>query len=190
MLSRIKRFFAGTDSQEPSYQTTHPSPPRGIKQFSFLNLERGEEIEPNRWYRLRHWESQNFLVMKTEKSKDWKFFRSEEPVVGVSFGDCEKAFLILGDRPDFRISLRREPNNPVDKNAIMVVGSATIKGRKRAGQLGHLSKETAFELKDEKEIDARPHSVYIPYDDCLYGLKINVLVRSQAYLKRTGKATR
>ena len=93
----------------------------------------------------------------------------------------------MGDQPDFKIFLKKEPNNPVDPNAVKVMGSATVDGEKMVAQLGYLPKEIAQELSNEKEIDARPHMVYLPYGDRRYGLRVNILVRSASYKKKKEK---
>ncbi len=174
MFSFLKRLFTESPSR---------------KDFLFLVADRTDEVGKNRWYRLRHWKSPNFLRIETEWSSDWRNYESEEPVVGTSLEGREKAFLVLGDQPDFRILLKREPGNSRDKNAIMVIGSATVNGVRSIEQLGYLSRETAKRLKGEEDIDARPYSVFLPYEGRNLGLRVRVLVRSQAYLKKTGKAT-
>lgn len=73
------------------------------------------------------------------------------------------------------------------KNAIKVMGKATVDGNNVIEQLGYLSKETAECLKDEQELEARPYSVYLPNEERSYGLRIRVLVRSQAYKKKKEK---
>ena len=174
MFSLLKRIFGSTPSR---------------KNFQFLEVDRREEIENNRWYRLHHWNSSHFLRMESEWNRDWKIFSNEEEVVGVSYEDRQQKFLTLGDLTDFRIYLAKEPDNPHDKYAIKVMASATLNGKYTVEQLGFLSKETARCLKDEKELDARPYSAYLPHNDCQFGLRIRVLVRSQAYKKKIGHPT-
>lgn len=154
------------------------------KHFKFLICDNQSEIIQDRWYRLERWKSSNYLKMETTWSKDWKIFSPEEPVVGVTRENREANFLLMGDQSDFKIFLEREKDNPVDPNAIKVIGSATVDGKKRTQPLGYLSKETALLLKDEQDLDARPHSVWLPYEDKAYGLRIKVLVRSKAYKKK------
>ena len=67
------------------------------------------------------------------------------------------------------------------------MGSATVEGEKMVNQLGYVPKEIARELSKEQEIEARPHSVYLPYEDTRYGLRINILVRSVSYKKKKRK---
>lgn len=125
--------------------------------------------------------------MQTTYTKDWKTFDSDVNVVGVTREDREANFLIMGDQPDFKIFLKKEPNNPVDPNAVKVMGSATVDGEKMVAQLGYIPKEIAQELSNEKEIDARPQTVWLPYEDRQYGLRIKILVRSAIYKKNKKK---
>ncbi|MFH1417675.1 MAG: HIRAN domain-containing protein [Planctomycetota bacterium] len=171
MISLLKRLFGGAPAR---------------KDFTFLMVDHVEDVGENRWYRLNHWESPNYLKMNTSWDKDWKAFDREEPVVGVTYENRERTFLVMGDQPDFRVFLERDPNNPKDKNAIKVMGFATVRGTPTVSQLGFLSRETAEFLRDERELDARPYSVFLPYGERQYGLRVSVLVRSQAYKKRQG----
>jgi len=160
------------------------------KNFKFLICDSKSEAPENTWYRLRKWQSKNFLLMNAPYTRDWKIFQArktlngEEEVVGTFINARRDAFLIMGDASDFRVFLEREPDNPKDKNAIKVMGAATVDGRKMVEQLGYLSKETAALLKDEVEIDARPYSVYLPYKDKSFKLYIRILVRSERYKKK------
>ena len=124
------------------------------------------------WYRLESWKAPNLLVMKSTYPSGWKKFSFKESVVGVTYDNREANFLLMGDQPDFKIFLEREPDNPVDPNAIKVMGSATVDGEQMTGQLGYLSKETAQILQDEEEIDVRPESVYLPYEDRKYDIPL------------------
>jgi len=186
MFSIIKKIFQGKQKEsveEEKAQTFR-------KSFEFLIVERGEKIEKNRWYKMNHWQSPHFLKMETGWSKDWKSFIAEEEVVGVTFEDRARKFLELGDQKGFNIFLERDSNNPHDKNAIKVMGSAIVGGKMRVEQLGFLSKDTAKALKDEKEIDARPYSVYLPYQGRKFGLRVRILVRSQQYKNKHGIETK
>jgi hypothetical protein len=186
MFSIIKKIFQGTQ-KEPVREEQAPT---FRKSFEFLIVERGEEIEKNRWYRMSHWQSPHFLKMETEWDKDWKGFAIEEEVVGVTYDNRAQKFLELGDQNNFSIFLERDPNNPHDKNAIKVMGSAIVDGKKRVEQLGFLSKDTAKALKNEKEIDARPFCVYLPYQESKFGLRVRILVRSQKYKDKHGIETK
>jgi len=172
LISKIRDYIVGSNTQ---------------KNFQFLILGNEDEIPLNRWYRKDHWRTPNFLVMKTEWSKDWKCFERQEKVVGVTFEGREKNFLMIGDSPDLRIFLQRDFSNIHDSNAIIVMASGTVNGKYYENQIGHLAKETAELLKDELDLDARPFSVWLPYGDCSYGLSIQILVRSEAYKKRLAK---
>lgn len=155
------------------------------KNIQFLIVDRGEEIPPNKWYRMSHWQSEHFLRMATGWDNDWKIFSNEEKVVGVSSEDRDIKFLRLLDQPEFKIYLEKDPSNEYDSNAVKVMGSATIEGKKVVEELGFLSKDTAQQLKDEKELDAHPYSVYLPVHGHKYGLSIRVLVRSKRYRDKT-----
>ena len=158
------------------------------KRFKFLICDDKSEVPLDTWYRLRRWESPHFLRMETEWTRDWKLFSQEETVVGVTYENREVHFLMMGDQPDFKIFLERESENPVDPNAIMVMASATVNMELIMRQLGYLSRETAKMLENEQEIDARAYSVYLPYEDRPYGLRVSVLVRSQAYKRKMEKS--
>ncbi|MFC1515499.1 HIRAN domain-containing protein [Thermodesulfobacteriota bacterium] len=157
------------------------------KYFEFITCDSTSEAEPNKWYRLRKWRSPNYLKMETFWTDDWKAFSAEETVVGVTRDTRQDDFLLMGDRTDFNIFLEREKDNPVDPNAIKVMGFTTVEEKSMVRQLGYLSKETAEALKNEKEIDARPYSVFLPYKDRSYDLKVRVLVRSESYKKKMEK---
>lgn len=157
------------------------------KKFKFALCDNIEQPPENIWYRKAAWKSNNFLVMKTSWSNDWKIFSNEEKVVGVTFENRTVAFLSIGDQEDFKIFFEREINNPVDPLAIKVMGSATINSEQTIYQLGYLSKETSWLLRNEEEIDFRPNTVYLPYQNCSYGLTIKILVRSQRYRNKIFK---
>ena len=159
------------------------------KEFAFLTCDDYSEAPLNTWYRLARWKKPNLLVMKTKWTKDWRQYLDEEPVVGVTHEDRQANFVVMGDQPDFKIYLERERSNPVDPNAIKVMGAATVDGAKMIRSLGYLSKETAEFLGEEGELDARPQCVWLPHGDRRYGLRIRVLSRSVSYRKRKAKST-
>ena len=118
--------------------------------------------------------------MKSDWTQEWKVFSAEEQVVGVKHENREQAFLLMGDRPDFQVTLVRQPTNPRDKNTIKVVRAATVKGFKVEKQLEHLSRDTARVLKGGNELDAKPCRVILPYQDSEYfAFMICVLVKSE-----------
>jgi len=173
--------------EQPSKQKAKKERPAG-KHFKFSICDDASRAPLNTWYRLERWRSSNFLKMESEWSKDWKSFSKEEDVAGFTHELRSDYFVIMGDQPDFKIFLERERDNPVDPNAIKVMGSATVEGQLMTAQLGYLSKETAELLKDEEELDARPRLAELPYEDKYSGLSITVLVRPQSYKKKTKKA--
>ena len=105
-------------------------------------------------------------------------------VAGTHIDNRKDAFLLLGNRPDFKIYLEREIDNSIDPNAIKVMGVATVNGEKTNKHIGYIPKDVAGLLKDEEEIDARPYSVYLPHRGRTFGLNVRVLVRSNRVKKR------
>ncbi len=182
LISFLKRIFSRQQKAEPKVENKPQT-----KEFKFLILDDDECPPKNMWYRRSHWQDFYFLRMDTEWTKDWINYSTEERVVGVSKEDRAHKFLVLGDEPDFKIYLEREPTNTYDKNAIKVMGTATIDGTQITEQLGYLPKETAAWLKDLKELDARPYSVYLPCEDRSYGLRIRMLIRSAPRKKKEAK---
>jgi hypothetical protein len=147
------------------------------KEFKFAIYDEESEANENEWFRLERWKSPNFVKMKTSWDEDkWAAFPPEVTVMGIN-KDPQRgiAFLTMADRPDFRVFLMREPANPVDPNAIKVMASATVDGEQRIRQLGYIPKDLAELMKDEKELDARPHCAYLPTPGRDLNLKIRVL---------------
>jgi len=183
MLSILKRLF-GNNSPQHTQTVNDFNKPIFSKTIACLTLDPEEEVPMNQWYRKSHWKSEHFLRMETSWDADWKNFEAEENVVGTSFDSRMINFLRLCDQPQFRIFLKKDKSNMQDPNAIKVMGSAIIEDKFVVEQLGFLSKHTALQLKDEDELDARPHSVYLPVHGHSFGLRIRVLVRSHKYRKR------
>jgi len=163
------------------------------KAFQFLVLENAYGVKKNTWYRLEHWQSQNFLKMETEYTDEWKVYSLEEPIVGVAHDNRIVDFIMMGDKPDFKLTCQKEPDNAFDKNAIKIIGTATVDGGIISKVLGYLSAETAQELKDE-EVDIRPVYVKLPtssansqYEHDYFELSVKVLVRSQKYKNKHKK---
>ncbi len=188
MLSILKRLFGNkskpsNDFQKPQ-ETSIIQKPLFAKTVACLTLDRDEEAPTNKWYRRDHWQSEHFLRIETSWDTDWKVFETEEKVAGVTHDSRTINFLKLCDQPQFRIFLEKQPSNKHDPNAIKVMGSAMMGDELVVEQLGYLSKHTALQLKDEEELEARPHSVYLPVQGHSFGLRIRVLVRSQKYRKK------
>jgi len=186
LIGFIVLFVKMMSKSSSQKRATKEQPPG--KHFTFLVCDDTEDIPTNKWYRLKRWSRPNFLKMESEWTEDWKPFSIEEEVAGFTRGKRQDNFVLMGDQPDFRVFLRRERDNPVDPNAIKVMGSATVGGKRTTRQLGYLSKETAALLKDEEELDARPRITELPYEDRYSGLSITVLVRPQSYKKKMKKA--
>lgn len=124
--------------------------------------------------------------MMPEWDEDWESFSTAERVVGTQYENHYTNFILIGDHPDFRIYLERDPHNPHDKNAIKVMGFVPTRDSQSVRQLGFLSRKTARRLKNAGEIDARPYSITLPAKNLRYSLKIWVLVMSEAYRKIAG----
>lgn len=156
------------------------------QEVSFFGATYDTEAEApnNSWYRLSKWNQQNFFKMKSLHSKDWKIYMPEMPVAGVTHKNRTENFMLLAKKDDFRIFLKKEPDNPVDPNAIKVMGSATIDGELIEKQLGYVPKDNAEELKNEDELDASPACVFLPHEGRNYGLRIAVLIPSVQYRKK------
>jgi hypothetical protein len=76
---------------------------------------------------MEKWSRQNFLKMECDWSKDWKSVsKEEEEVVSITRENRMDYFVLMFDQKDFKVSLERERDNPVDPNAIKVMGSATV----------------------------------------------------------------
>jgi hypothetical protein len=180
VFSLLKKLF----KESPPAKEKKPTE----KHFKFFICDDDDEIPLDRWYRLKRWRTPNFLKMESDWTQDWKIFSMQEKVAGVTINNRMDYFLIMGDQEDFKVFLERERDNPVDPNAIKVMGSATVEGEPLTGQLGYLSKETAELLKDEEELDARPRTVNLPSEDRYYGLSVTVLVRSKSHKKKMKKA--
>ena len=146
------------------------------------------ENEPrpkNGWFKLHNSKWPNLCQWAGSYSNEWKQLATEVAVSGTSNLDYQKNFFMLASAPDFRISLQREPMNPYDRNAIAVLGIAAIDGQSYSLPLGYVAKETAQELANfSGEFSAIPECVWLPMEDCHFGLRITILQRSKIYLKR------
>ena len=171
-------------SDSPAVSSSFPADPKEEqkkvvfgKEFKFAMYDEESEANENEWFRLERWKSPHFVKMKTSWDEDkWAAFPPEVTAMGIN-KDPQRgiAFLNMSDRSDFRIFLMREPTNPVDPNAIKVMASATVDGEQRIRQLGYIPKDLAEMMKDERELDARPHCAYLPYQGRELDLKIRVL---------------
>jgi hypothetical protein len=155
----------------------------GTIKFPVLTVDSWAEAGLNRWFRLKHWNSTNFLMMQTDCPTGWEVFFKDESVAGVTFENREKAFFSICRDPDFKVYLEREEDNREDTNAIRVMGRSS-----RAPQglhLGYLEKGTAKCLAGATALDARPHSVWLPQPECNFGWKVSVLIPRKVKPTRT-----
>lgn len=141
------------------------------------------EAPLNQWYRMKHW-NPGTLVYKGEWGKDWKKFEEDVKVVGITHDGREQIILSLANRPGFRIALTKDRNNEYDKNAVAVWAIAYIGEEKQVEHIGYLDRDTARRLKNDDELDARPHRINLPNGGIGLGLTIDILVRSVAYKKK------
>lgn len=82
---------------------------------------------------------------------------------------------VLGD--DQRITLRPEPSNPVDPNAIAVVGHWAVKGVNQDAQLGYLPRETAqkcIDLLRQGKLEPTIAVLYLPHEDHSPGIRLDL----------------
>jgi hypothetical protein len=191
VFSLLKKLFKDSPQAKPRSPKSTPAKEERpvVKEFQYLICDDKEyRLPKDTWYRMEKWSRQNFLKMECDWSKDWKSVSKEEEVVGITRENRMDYFVLMFDQEDFKVSLERERDNPVDPNAIKVMGSATVEGELMTAQLGYLSKEMAERLKGEDELDARPRLAQLPYEDSYYGLNITVLVRTASYKKKMKKA--
>lgn len=150
-----------------------------LANFHYRIYENRTEIENNVWYRLHAWHyPPNYLRMERAADPDWKcvLFREEE-VIGTNLENRVADFIQIADKPGFEIFLEKDTDDPFDNCAIRIMGAAVVNGTRNVRYLGHLSKETAFLLKNEKNLKAGSASVLLPTYGCRFVLKIQILIR-------------
>jgi hypothetical protein len=153
--------------------------------FDYLIYDDDEKIEPNKWYQKSSWDNKNFLSYKGLWGPDWKWSdEGKVKVVGLSHGNRSEDFLRIAQEKTFKMYLEAEPDNPVNRNAIKVMASATIDGKSVSKHIGYLPDDIANKYAGV-ELDIRPESVFLPKsDDLNLGIKVVLLVRSARYLKK------
>jgi len=153
--------------------------------FDYLIYDDGEEIELNKWYQKSSWNNKNFVNYKGSWGPDWKWSdEGKVKVVGLSHGDRSEDFLRLAQGSSFKMYLESEPDNPVNRNALKVLASATIDDRTVSKHIGYLPDDIANKYAGV-ELDIRPDSAFLPIsDDLNLGVQVALLVRSARYLKK------
>lgn len=189
MLGFIKRIIKDlTEPPSTPIKSSQTQDSENVVYSKTMNnlweVDQNELAPKNKWYRRGSWKSKHYFRYDSTWSSDWKVFESEAKVVGVTQDKRTIDFLELYDQPNFIIFLERDKLNQHDENAIKVMGAALTNQEKVVKQLGFISKHTALQLKDEKDLDARPYSVYLPTPGKGFGLKIRILVRSHQYRKK------
>jgi hypothetical protein len=204
MIKKILNSIFGWGKKNKQPQTKVPEQSFIKRGFKFTECDSPLDAKPDTWYHLSKWKRPYYLhynkiktqdlggYMKMEMTAregdfgDWKLFRNgfgnganqgKYAVAGVTYEDRMNTFILIGDAPDFKLYLERDPDNSYDPNAIKVMGIGTVQGQFISGQLGFLDKDTAKELRNVKEIDAIPFSVSLPVDGAFYELKIFILTK-------------
>ena len=144
--------------------------------------EKGDTPPKNKWYRLSHWKNPTLAIMDTTYSKDWKTFEREVYIAGLARDDRKEKLAGLVGKSDLKVMLEREPDNPVNPNAIKVIISATVDGNINNEHIGYVPKKIAASLKDEPELDARPRLLKGSKNGLIFNY--NILVRSARYKKK------
>lgn len=82
---------------------------------------------------------------------------------------------VLGDKQ--RITLRPEPSNPVDPDAIAVFGQWTVGGTQKDAQLGYLPRETAkkcIDLLRQDKLEPTIAVLYQPHENQSPGIRLDL----------------
>jgi hypothetical protein len=147
------------------------------KNFQFAIYDDDDaDIEPGEWYKIKGWKyPENYLRMKDKDKRLGVVSPYEEKVMGMEYEDRWKNFLLIGDQPEFKLFLEREPDNKSDKNAIKVIGSAIVNGKTVVKHIGYVQKETAAKLKKIDSINVGSASVSIPVEGRPLVLKILIV---------------
>jgi hypothetical protein len=84
---------------------------------------------------------------------------------------------------DRQIELRKQPDNPYDKNAIEVYGHWTNQGKSFIEKLGYLPSKVASSLVNEPELKATIKLMYLPTEETSVGIKIDVWTKMKKRVK-------
>ena len=105
---------------------------------------------------LQSQQSRSFRFSEIEPSSNWKHVRTvKTKIKGVTYRGAQKIIRAKCHAGD-ALALVREPDNPVDLNAIQVCRLVNTKGRSQlAEQLGYISKDLAAEFAPEMDNSAR-----------------------------------
>lgn len=176
-------FFAGageamTKDAENRKENNPPSSGHFPETMAFpiVTVDHADEMDFGRWFRLRHWRSDNFVMIKFPVPPGWKVLADQEKVAGVTFENRHLNFFRICLQPGFRIYLQREEDNAVDPYALRVMG--TCDTLPYGYHIGYLEKEAARSLKNHHHLQAIPQSAWLPTRDCGFGLRITVLTPS------------
>ena len=115
-----------------------------------------EEVPPNYFYRLKHWQSGDFWVFNAQVNKDdWISKGKETFVSGMGYGNGAQNLINAFKSGSTELELQREPDNPKDPNAIKVL----IKKNDRWLRVGYIERDRALTLANQEGLMAVPNSV-------------------------------
>ena len=112
---------------------------------------------------------------------------SDVKVAGISRENRSSNFLKLAQSDGFKMYLKDDPTNPVNKNARKVMASGTIDGEFFKKHIGYLPDEIANKYAGV-ELNISPKSAFLPTSANLnVGVEVVLLQRSARYLKKKAK---
>jgi len=160
--------------------------------FPFIIYDKGEQIEPNKWFQKENWKNKSFVRYSGNWSSNWKYAseypgESDVKVAGISRENRSSNFLKLAQSDGFKMYLKDDPTNPVNKNARKVMASGTIDGEFFKKHVGYLPDEIVNKYANF-ELNISPKSVFLPtkkYPNV--GVEVTLLQRSARYLKKKAK---
>lgn len=104
-------------------------------------------------------------------------------VVGLTKENREidaKKFILGKER---RIELKRQPDNPYDKNAIEVIGHCLVEGEAFSCKLGYIPAKVAKKIVGHEELKATIKAMYYPTEERSIGIKIDIWTKRKAVKK-------
>ena len=167
--------FSGASSREhSSFLKLPPAPVISPDEVPPFDYEFRYPRDPPHWVRLRQAPPSGF-----------RLFAQGVEVAGISFEDAQENAFLFSYRKERSLELRRDPENPYDKNAVEVLGRwSDENGKECSGHLGWVPKELAARLASETpqaELFATLETVIFPRGKKSPGLRFSI------WLKKTGE---